>query len=110
QFLDQDQKARTDLLYLFERKGMKVQLMQNRISFELYTMQDDNNSFDEAKGFPHWNDLDPEDRPSPKLRYESSRIDVEFIGANPNPVIVAEELMPDYLNYYLAYTPVNGIT
>ncbi len=109
QFIDQNQKPRTDLLYLFERKGMKVQLMQNRISFELFTMQNDN-SFDEATGFPHWNQLDPEDRPSPKLRYESSRIDVQFIGANPNPEIVAEEMMPDYLNYFLAYTPVNGIT
>ncbi|HYV90976.1 MAG TPA: PKD domain-containing protein [Chitinophagales bacterium] len=109
QFLDQNNKPRTDLLYLFMRKGMKVQLMQNRISFELFTLQNDN-SFDEATGFPHWNQLDPEDRPSPKLRYESSRIDVQFIGANPNPEIVAEEMMPDYLNYFLAFTPVEGIT
>ena len=109
QFLDQNQKARTDLLFMFEREGMKVQLMQNRISFELYTVQDDN-SFDEATGQPNLSNLDPEDRPSPKLRYASSRIDVQFIGANSKPEIVAEEMMPDYLNYYLAYTPVEGIT
>ncbi|MBA3647816.1 MAG: SBBP repeat-containing protein [Chitinophagales bacterium] len=109
QFFDENLKPRTDLLYLFERKGMKVQLMQNRISYELYTMQDDNNRFDESKGVPHYNELDPEDRPTPKLRYESSRVDVEFIGANPNPEITAEEMMPDYLNYYLTYAPKNNI-
>lgn len=109
QFLDQNKKARTDLLFMLQRQGMKVQLMQNRISFELYTMQDDN-SFDEATGYPYWSHLDPEDRPSPKQRYQSSRIDVQFIGANPKPEIVAEEMMSDYLNYFLAYTPVQGIT
>jgi hypothetical protein len=35
---------------------------------------------------------------------------VEFIGANADPEIVTEEMMPDYINYYLAYTPVEGIT
>ncbi|MEO5674616.1 MAG: PKD domain-containing protein [Chitinophagales bacterium] len=83
--------------------------MQNRLSFELYTMQNDN-SFDEATGKTHFDQLDPEDRPSPKLRYLSSRIDVEFIGANPKPEITAEEMLPDYLNYFLAHTPNEGIT
>jgi len=68
------------------------------------------NSFDEANGRPDYSDLDPEDRPDPDFHYQSSRVDVEFIGANPNPEIVSEEMMPDYLNYYLAYTPVEGIT
>lgn len=110
QFLDQNQKARTDLLYMFQGNGMKVQLMTNSISFELYTMQEQPFSVDEAKGIPHYEQLDPEDRPTPKMLYKSSRVDVAFIGANPNPEVVAEEAMPDYLNYFLAYTPVKGIT
>jgi hypothetical protein len=108
QFLDENKKPRTDLLYLFIRNGMKVQLMKNRISFEL-TAVEANYDFDEATGFPHYYELDPEDRPSPPVKYYTNRIDVEFVGANPNPEIISEEMMPDYLNYYLAFTPVDGI-
>jgi hypothetical protein len=109
QYRDQDKKEREDLLFLFERKGIKVQLMPNTISFELYTMEADPASFDEAKGLPHYEGLDPEDRPTPKLTYKSSRIDVEFIGANPSPEIITEEMRRDYLNYYLSFTPTEGI-
>ncbi|MBS1657823.1 MAG: T9SS type A sorting domain-containing protein [Bacteroidetes bacterium] len=109
QFLNQDKQPRTDLLYLFKRPGMKVQLMKNRISYEMYTMTADNR-FSEAEGAPNFYDLDREDWPQPDWHCKSHRIDVEFIGANPNPEIVSEEMMPDYLNYYLGYTPVDGIT
>src|SRR5258706_2173811 len=75
QFLDQNKNPRTDLQYMFERKGIKVQLMQNRISFELYSIRD-NNSFDEATGNSRYAALDPEDRLCSGFRYESSRVDV----------------------------------
>src|SRR5215510_15913936 len=71
QFVDQNKKVRTDLLYLLKRPGMKVQLMKNRLSFEVYTMEA-MNSFDEAKGRPDYSDLDPEDRPDPDFHYRSS--------------------------------------
>ncbi len=110
QFYDENKNPRPDLLYLFHRDGIKVQLTKNRLSFELYTLKEDKNGFDESRGPSYLDKRDAEDRLSSGFQYVSSRLDVEFISANPSPEIVAEEMMPDYLNYYLAHTPPEGIT
>lgn len=109
QFRDQNKEVRKDLLYMYINKGMKVQLLPSSISFEMYTMEEDPESVRECDAFTLSHSLDPEDRPYPKIRYKSNRIDVEFIGANPHPQVVAEEMKPDYLNYYLSFTPKDGI-
>lgn len=110
QFRDQDGQQRSDLLYMLIRNGFKVQVLPNTISFELFTLEDDPASVSEANGFMEDHSLDEEDRPIPKVIYKSSRIDLQFIGANPAPEVVAGEMLPDYLNYFLAFTPKNGIT
>lgn len=109
QFLNQQGEVRKDLLYMYISQGMKVQLLPSTISFEMYTIEEDQQSVKESDAYALEHSLDPEDRPIPDIRYKSSRIDVEFLGANPNPQVVAEELRPDYLNYYLHFTPKEGI-
>ncbi|MBX7107057.1 MAG: T9SS type A sorting domain-containing protein [Chitinophagales bacterium] len=110
QFLDQEGSVRKDLLYMYIRDGLKVQLKSNGISFDLFTMEEDQASISEADGYATAHHLDPEDAPLPKAIYKSNRIDLEFIGANADVQVVAEEVLPDYLNYYLSYTPQEGIT
>lgn len=110
QFRDQDHQQITDLKYMYIRDGLKVQLRSNGIAFDLFTMQEDPQSVSESKGYAESHDLDPEDAPVPNIIYKSKRIDLQFIGANANPEMVAEEILPDFLNYYLSYTPQNGIT
>lgn len=110
QFLGQDGSPRKDLLYLYIRDGIKVQLKTNGISFDLYTMEEDPSRISEADGYAAAHHLDPEDAPLPNAIYKSNRIDLEFVGANSNVQVVAEEVLPDYLNYYLSYTPQVGIT
>ena len=110
QFRDQNGQPRSDLLYMYLRDGLKIQVLPSTISFELYTMEDNPASVSEADGYMRDHNLDPEDRPIPYVLYKSNRIDLQFIGANPNPEIVAADMFPDYLNYYLSFTPTNGIT
>lgn len=109
QFRNQRGEVRKDLLYMYVNKGMKVQLLPASISFEMYSMEEDPQSVKESDAYTIDHALDPEDRPIPDIRYKSSRIDVEFIGANPSPEVIAEEMKPDYLNYFLAFTPKEGI-
>ncbi|MEO6169135.1 MAG: hypothetical protein ABIO46_08810, partial [Chitinophagales bacterium] len=110
QFLDQQGNQREDLLYMYIRNGIKVQLMPNNISFDLFTLENDPRSISESEGLADFSNLDEEDIPPPPARYKSSRIDLEFVGANLNPEIIAEEVLPDYLNYYLSFTPQSGVT
>lgn len=110
QFRDQDGHTRDDLQYMFIRPGMKVQLLPSTISFELFTLEHEPRTISEALGYAETHHLDPEDVPPTPVHYKSSRVDLEFVGANANPEIVAEEMMPDYLNYYLSFTPQEGIT
>lgn len=110
QFHDQNGKEREDLLYMYIRPGIKVQLKPNTISFDLFTIEADPQSISEAQGYAASHNLDPEDAPLPDFHYKSSRIDLQFSGANEHPEIVAEEMLPDYLNYYLSYTPQSGLT
>ncbi len=109
QFRDQDGNPREDLQYMYIRPGIKVQLLPNTVSFELFTMEQEPRTVSEALGYAETHHLDEEDVPPAPVHYKSSRIDLQFIGANANPEIVAEEVLPDYLNYYLSFTPQEGI-
>jgi hypothetical protein len=109
QFRDQEGNQREDLQYMYIRPGIKVQLLPNTVSFELFTMEQEPRTISEALGYAEAHHLDPEDVPPAPVHYKSSRIDLQFLGANSNPEIVAEELLPDYINYYLSFTPQEGI-
>ncbi|MBK6484209.1 MAG: T9SS type A sorting domain-containing protein [Chitinophagaceae bacterium] len=109
QFRDQEGNPREDLQYMYIRPGIKVQLLPNTVSFELFTMEQEPRTISEALGYAEAHHLDPEDVPPAPVHYKSSRIDLQFLGANANPEIVAEEMLPDYINYYLSFTPQEGI-
>lgn len=109
QFLDQSGNQRADLLYLYLRDGIKVQLLPNTISFDLYTMEEEQLALSEATGAMVTNRRDAEDAPLPDVKFKSSRIDLQFEGANEDPQIIAGEPLPDVLHYYLAHTPEDGI-
>jgi hypothetical protein len=104
QFTDEHAHKREDLRYLFVGEGLKVQVMDDKLSFELFHLQYNQLPFDEAFGLRHSEPASEEPDDS-KLFYKSSRVDVEFLGANADPEIIAEEMLPDYLNYYLTYAP-----
>lgn len=109
QFRDQSGNQVEDLKFLYIRDGLKVQLLSNTISFDLFTMEEMQREMNESDGLTGYENIDPEDAPPLDVKYKSSRVDLEFIGANPNPQIEASECLPDFLNYYLSFTPANGI-
>ncbi len=112
QIIDQNSKPNPACLFLYNGSGLHVQLKQNSFSYEVWK-----NTERRAKS----------ERRAACLRYgygrqgaESEmkdsvslgihRIDVSFLNANKNPVIVASDIASDYLNYYTTGTTETGVT
>jgi gliding motility-associated-like protein len=92
-------------------KGMNVELKANAFSYDIYK-----NVYDSLK-----NISDPilktfhgykfevfKNNPINKINF--NRIDVSLLGANPQPIVIAEDASPDYLNYYNGVSGANGVT
>ena len=106
QIIDQNHALNRDVKFLLNQAGLNIQLRSNSFSYDAYTMEF----------------IDQKDVNTPKLVHTNvkelskgrtnvyfHRIDIEFIGANLNPEIIAENPGKDYLNYYTTGTPEEGI-
>jgi len=106
QIHDQNYKANPDVKYLLcLGNGMNVQLKKNSFSYDTYKTEtkakEKGTSFDKRQA---------NDEPEKEVTYYFHRVDIELVGANENPQIIAEEPSADYLNYYNAATPESGAT
>ncbi|MCU0437792.1 MAG: T9SS type A sorting domain-containing protein [Raineya sp.] len=103
QIHDQNFQPNTSVRYLLNtQKGLNIQLKKNSFSYDVYRIKESSENQSIAE-FAQ-NEL------LPSLVYEFQRIDVEFINANPNPIILAENPANDYLNYYNSVSPFGTTT
>ncbi|HOY32380.1 MAG TPA: T9SS type A sorting domain-containing protein [Bacteroidales bacterium] len=106
QIHDQNYKANPDVKYLLcLGNGMKVQLKANGFSYDTYKTEVKEKIIDDS-----FDKMRPNNEPRKDITYYFHRVDVELVGANTNPEIIAEEPSADYLNYYNAVTPESGAT
>jgi hypothetical protein len=106
QIHDQNYKANPDVKYLLcIGNGMNVQLKANGFSYDTYKTEVKEGVIDDS-----FNKMRPNNEPRKDITYYFHRVDVELVGANTNPEIVADEPSSDYLNYYKTVTPESGAT
>ncbi|CAG0959442.1 hypothetical protein FLAV_00618 [Flavobacteriales bacterium] len=94
----------TQVKYILHSPGLNVQLKKNSFSYDTYTA--------EVKGTdaPAEGTDPKQNRKGGEITYTNHRIDIEFINANPQPEIIAENPSMHYYNYYTTGTPQLGIT
>ncbi|MFI5221501.1 MAG: hypothetical protein ACHQK8_04175 [Bacteroidia bacterium] len=120
QIIDQNNLPNPAVKYLFnsnpvhrsfsEGGGLNVQLRKNGFSYDTYRPLSSSPQRGEnptAHGF-HANKFPVSEETKPDSIY-FHRIDIEFIGANANPQIIAEEPSEYYTNYYTPGTPEEGV-
>ncbi len=106
QIHDQNYKANPDVKFLLcLGNGMNVQLKKNSFSYDTYKKE-----VKEIKNSLSLDLMRPFEQAEKEITYYYHRVDVELIGANYNPEIIAEESSVSYLNYYNAVTPECGAT
>lgn len=94
---DQLGRPNRDVRFLVARPGLNIQLRSRGFSYDSYVVDRcDVPTTDVRRSHPGV-DLA---RQRDGLAYHVHRVDVELIGANPAPTIVASEESADYLNYY----------
>src|SRR5690606_2801153 len=103
QLTDQTGAVRNDVIYLYSASGLKLHLKNNSISYEVFKIekQEEEQLFSEATGLHTASNLSDKVKDPVKISVNTHRVDVSFIGSNPNPQLVAEEKTADYNNYYL---------
>jgi hypothetical protein len=106
QIHDQNNNANPDVKYLLcLGNGMNVQLKANGFSYDTY-----NTDVKEKKKDATILRMRPNEKPEQEIYYFYHRVDIELIGANTNPQIIAEEPSAYYTNYYNSVTPECGVT
>ena len=106
QIHDQNYKANPDVKYLLcLGNGMNVQLKANGFSYDTYKTEVKERIIDDSFDKMRQNNELRKD-----ITYYFHRVDVELVGANTTPEIIAEEPSADYLNYYNTVTPESGAT
>ena len=116
QIIDQNNNLNPSVKYLFNSNGLNIQLLKNSFSYDTYKRKPLSNSpqgGENSNAFAMSGGKSPLRGDIEGLGIDSiffHRVDIEFIGANANPQIIAEQPSADYINYYTTGTPEGGIT
>ena len=97
---DQDGKPNPSVKYLILRPGLNIQLKANSFSYDAYTIQ----RFKRVEQLPEPVHHKIDKKNDDSSVYHFSRVDIELVNANPNPLITHEGVSGDYLNYYTHIT------
>ncbi|MCX6252772.1 MAG: hypothetical protein NTX61_18710 [Bacteroidetes bacterium] len=113
QIIDQNRKPDPDCLFLLNTQGVNVQLRRGGFSYDLYQVCSSQFSVTSSQ-LTIGNNSSHVPRPmspaSDSLQTSSfHRIDIDLLNANPACTIIPLEPAPDYLNYYTAGSPQQGI-
>jgi PKD repeat protein len=106
QIIDQNNDINKDVKFLLNQAGLNVQLRSNSFSYDAYTIVALSQS---DLLTPKLVNTNVKELSNGRLNVYFHRIDIEFIGANPSPDIVAEKPGNDFLNYYTTGTPEEGV-
>lgn len=112
QIIDQNQKENKEVKYLLNTPGLNVQIRKKGFSYDIYetkkvplTKKDK-----EFYGINRDSNTESNNFPEHSLKYNFHRIDVDFVNANQDTKIIAEEKSTDYDNYYNVIHVPEGIT
>lgn len=104
QIVDQFGRINTEVLYLYKAKGFNILLNQAGFSYEIVDLVGNQNAkVDSINGIRKSTD-------SVKATWQLNKIDVELIGSNPAPEIIAEGPSHYYENFYNVRNSPDGIT
>ncbi|MGC4041545.1 MAG: T9SS type B sorting domain-containing protein [Flavobacterium sp.] len=90
QIVDQKGKPNPNVKYLLNTNGLNVQLRKNGFSYDVYEPYGKSKKLPGSKALFH-------------------RIDIDFIGCNPNAVLIPEGKSADYDNYYTVASRPDGV-
>lgn len=103
QIVDQHSKPNASVLYNFSMSGLNVSLKKTGFSYDAWTKEKVGKIVNSGKkhqpkayGLPD------------KFEYNFHRVDIEFIGANPNCEIKTSGISDAYLNYYTTAVGTDG--
>jgi hypothetical protein len=94
-----------DIFYYGQRNGVNIYCKNNKLSFVFTKIESKNNSEPGSS----ISDIKNKTVLNQQL-IATSRMDMDFVGANPTPQIISENAVRTFANYYLAHTPEAGIT
>ncbi len=105
QIYDQDNQPNPAVRYLYAMPGLNVQVRNNGFSYDTYTYTEQIIPEEVLPG------MLPNKQIGERVEREYSfhRIDIEWVGGNPSPEIIAEQPAADHLNVYNAIVP-DGVT
>ena len=96
--------------YVYRAPGMTMGLTKNGFIYNVYTVENQEKEPAEELGLTAAIEpANPRHEEPQEVTYHYHRVEVEFVGANPNPQLIAEEQTEDFANYYLGHCP-QGIT
>ncbi len=87
-----DHMPATEVKYVFKQGNLKIFLLNTGLAYQLEKLETDSNSLPE---------IHPDSYRDSGSFLQTYRMDMELVGANPNPEIIAEGKSADYTNYYL---------
>ena len=110
QLADTEGNLLPHIKYVYRAPGMTMGLTKNGFIYNVYTVENQEKEPAEEPGLTAAIEpANPRHEEPQEVTYHYHRVEVEFLGANPNPQILAEEQTSDYANYYLGHCP-QGIT
>ncbi|RYZ52931.1 MAG: hypothetical protein EOP49_08390, partial [Sphingobacteriales bacterium] len=102
QVIDQNGRLNPSVRYSWHGKGLSVHLKINSFSYEVRRYSKPQPLIQEGRNSKGYELSD-------SASVQMHRVDVELIGANPHPKIIAAGKSEDYLNFYTTGTPEEGV-
>lgn len=109
QIVNQKGKTNPSVLYLLNSNGLNVQLKKNSFSYDIYESKKHlikKKRSEESQAFLAYKKEIEDDY---SYEHEYHRIDIDFIGSNPDVKLIAEDKSKDYDNYYTVPNAPNGV-
>ncbi len=98
QIINQEGKENPTVKFLFQSNGLNVQIKKEGFSYDVYEVKKTikkGSKKNKQDVFPN-----TKKRTEYDYNYQFHRVDIDFVGANRNPEIIAEGKSADYDNYY----------
>ena len=94
-----DNKPAPEVKYVFKQGNLKIFLLKTGLAYQLEKYEQDTNQVTQLSESASVDSESFFNNTIPK-RIQTYRMDMQLIGANPNPEIITEGKSEDYTNYY----------
>jgi hypothetical protein len=105
QLADEKGNLLSDISYYGKSNGVAVYYRSNKLSFVFMKVEG-------GRDLTTFKKLSNQAQPVMEVptTITAARMDMEFVGASPNPQLTSENAQPNYTNYFLAHTGEKGLT